>query len=86
MREIPRERRPVVALAMLTASCAMATLAFKPFATVFALLGLLCGLVGLILAAQSRPTVNGRRAWVAVGVLGTLAGIAAGYAVAVVGR
>lgn len=86
MREIPRERRPVVALAMLTASCTMATLAFKQLAAVFCLLGLLCGLAGLILAAQSRPTVNGRRAWGAVGVLGTLAGIAAGYAVTVIGR
>lgn len=86
MREIPRERRPIVALAMLMSSCTLATLAFKQLALVFSLLALLCGLVGVILAAQFRPTVTGRRVWVVFGVLVTFAGIAAGYAVGVVGR
>jgi len=78
--DIPRARRPVVALMLRSSGCTAAGLAFKSLAAVFFLLGWLACLSGLSLVARSRAgTAGSRRAWIAGVALVTLGAVAVGY-------
>lgn len=87
MRTTRRKHAPIAALAMLSSACAAATLAFKPWAIVFMLLGMVFATTGLILAARSRPgAVHGGRTWIIAGLVAVLAAIVVGYIVGLMAR
>lgn len=71
--DIPRARRPVVALMLRSSGCTAAALAFKPLAAVFFLLGWLACLRAWSLVARLHAgTAGSRRAWIAGAALVTL--------------
>lgn len=80
MHRIPRARRPVVALTLISSGCVAASLVCKPATPAPFLLGWLAGLVALVLVARLQTTTaRGGGAWVAGALRVVLAAVAVGY-------
>lgn len=82
-----RKGAPIAALTLLSSACAAATLAFKPMAAVFVLLGMAFSIAGFILAARSRPgAIHGGRTWIVAGLVAVFAAVVGGYIVGLMAR